>query len=131
MGKKSTAAETETPVTEEVIEATAAVIPEAPAAVTPEAPAAPPKPDPYELVELYAEPPKSDTEDANIVIYVNGDNWVIPKNGDYHKVPRYVREEYERSQRATMKARANKQKRIQREKDINTRAAAKIGTGNI
>lgn len=123
MGKKSTAAEAETPVTEEVIEA--------PAAVTPEAPAAPPKPDPYELVELYAKPPDSDTEDANIVIYVNGDNWVIPKDGGYHKVPRYVREEYERSQRAAQKARTNKQKRIQREKDINARAAALIGTGNI
>ena len=131
MGKKSAAAEAETPVTEEVIEAPAAVIPEAPAAVIPEAPAAPPKPDPYELVELYAKPPDSDTEDANIVIYVNGDNWVIPKDGGYHKVPRYVREEYERSQRAAQKARTNKQKRIQREKDINARAAALIGTCNI
>jgi len=123
MPKKSTAAEGETPVTNEVIGT--------PAAGNPEPPTAPPKPDPYELVELYAKPPTSDDEDTNIVIYVNGDNWVIPKDGGYHKVPRYVREEYERSQRAAQKARSNKNKRAERERGINARTAALIGTGSI
>jgi len=123
MPKKSTTAEGETPVTNEVIGT--------PAAGNPEPPTAPPKPDPYELVELYAKPPTSDDEDTNIVIYVNGDNWVIPKDGGYHKVPRYVREEYERSQRAAQKARSNKNKRAERERGINARTAALIGTGSI
>lgn len=124
MGKKTTtpAAEPDTVTAEadEVIEQAAEPVSTAPA-----------KPDPHELVDMYAPPPTSDNEDANIVIYINGNNWVIPKNGEYHKVPRYVRDEYERSQKAIIAARNNKNKRAQREKDINARAAALIGGGNI
>ena len=134
MGKKATtpaavAAEPDAATTEaaEVIEQAAEVIEQAAEPVL----AAPAKPDPYEMVDMYAPPPTSDNEDANIVIYINGNNWVIPKNGEYHKVPRYVRDEYERSQRAIIAARNNKNKRAQREKDINARAAALIGGGNI
>lgn len=55
-----------------------------------------------ELVELFVERDPSD-ENPNIVIAVNGKNFVMPR-GETSKVPKYIKEEYERSKRAQYKA---------------------------
>lgn len=55
-----------------------------------------------EMVELFVERDTSD-ENTNLVIGINGKNWVLPR-GEYSKVPRFVAEEYERAKRAQYKA---------------------------
>lgn len=85
------------------------------------------QPSPRDMVELYAAPPATTDEEPNIVIYVNGSNWVIPKDGGTHTVPRYVADEYHLSQKARTKALRNKANRAAREAQINARTAAQIG----
>lgn len=88
-------------------------------------------PTPHDKVELYAPLPATTDEEPNIVIYVNGVNWVIPKDGGSHTVPRYVADEYHRSQKAKAKALRNKADRAAREAKINANAAALIGGKGI
>ena len=55
-----------------------------------------------ELVELFVDRDPSD-ENPNLVIGVNGKNFVMPR-GEVSKVPKYIKDEYERSKRAQYKA---------------------------
>lgn len=51
-----------------------------------------------ELVDLFV-PRGSSVDEPNLIISVNGKNWVLPK-GKTSKVPDFVKYEYERSIRA-------------------------------
>jgi hypothetical protein len=51
-----------------------------------------------EMEELYI-PRGTKQEEQNVLIGINGKNWLLPK-GATSKVPVYVAEEYRRSQRA-------------------------------
>ena len=50
------------------------------------------------LVDLFV-PRGSSVDEPNVIISVNGKNWVLPK-GKTSKVPAFVKYEYERAQRA-------------------------------
>ena len=50
------------------------------------------------MVELFV-PRGASVDEPNVVISVNGKNWVLPK-GKSSKVPDFVKYEYERAQRA-------------------------------
>lgn len=63
--------------------------------------AAPVKPE-LELVDLFVERDPSD-ENPNLVICVNGKNFVMPR-GQVSKVPKYIKDEYDRAKRAQYKA---------------------------
>ena len=49
-------------------------------------------------VELFI-PRGASVDDPNVIIRVNGKNWVLPK-GKTSKVPAFVKYEYDRAQRA-------------------------------
>lgn len=55
-----------------------------------------------DIVEIFVERDGTDG-DPNLVVGVNGKNWVMPR-GETSKVPRFVAEEYERSRKARYKA---------------------------
>ena len=55
-----------------------------------------------ELVDLFVERDPSD-ENPNLVICVNGKNFVMPR-GQVSKVPKYIKDEYDRAKRAQYKA---------------------------
>ena len=63
--------------------------------------AAPVKPE-LELVDLFVDRDPSD-ENPNLVICVNGKNFVMPR-GQVSKVPKYIKDEYDRAKRAQYKA---------------------------
>ena len=50
------------------------------------------------MVELFV-PRGSSVDEPNVVVSVNGKNWVLPK-GKTSKVPAFVKYEYERANRA-------------------------------
>lgn len=50
------------------------------------------------LVELFV-PRGSSVDEPNVIVSVNGKNWVLPK-GKTSKVPAFVKYEYERANRA-------------------------------
>ena len=50
------------------------------------------------MVELFV-PRGASVDEPNVVVSVNGKNWVLPK-GKTSKVPAFVKYEYERAQRA-------------------------------
>ena len=62
---------------------------------------APVKPE-LELVDLFVERDPSD-ENPNLVICVNGKNFVMPR-GQVSRVPKYIKDEYDRAKRAQYKA---------------------------
>ena len=70
-----------------------------------------------EIVELFVRRDPSD-DDPNVVIGINGKNWVMPK-GEISKVPRFVADEYYRAERAQVKAdrTINEMKGIKEKKD--------------
>ena len=70
------------------------------AMTNPEA-AAPVNPE-LELVDLFVERDPSD-ENPNLVICVNGKNFVMPR-GQVSRVPKYIKDEYDRAKRAQYKA---------------------------
>lgn len=51
-----------------------------------------------EMVELFV-PRGSSVDEPNVVVSVNGKNWLLPK-GKTSKVPAFVKYEYERANRA-------------------------------
>lgn len=55
-----------------------------------------------DIVEIFVERDGTDG-DPNLVVGVNGKNWVMPR-GETSMVPRFVAEEYERSRKARYKA---------------------------
>lgn len=55
-----------------------------------------------ELVDLFVDRDPSD-DNPNLVIGFNGKNYVMPR-GEVSRVPKYIKEEYERSKRAQYKA---------------------------
>ncbi len=55
-----------------------------------------------ELVDLFVDRDPSD-ENPNLLISVNGKNFLMPR-GEVSRVPRYIKDEYERSKRAQYKA---------------------------
>ena len=55
-----------------------------------------------EMVDVFVERDPSD-ENPNLVIGINGKNWVMPR-GETSRVPRYVADEYKRSREAQYKA---------------------------
>lgn len=55
-----------------------------------------------EMVDVFIERDPSD-ENPNLVIGINGKNWVMPR-GETSSVPRYVADEYKRSREAQYKA---------------------------
>ena len=54
------------------------------------------------LVDLFVERDPSD-ENPNLVICVNGKNFVMPR-GQVSRVPKYIKDEYDRAKRAQYKA---------------------------
>ena len=54
------------------------------------------------LVDLFVDRDPSD-DNPNVVIGFNGKNYVMPR-GEVARVPKYIKEEYERSKRAQYKA---------------------------
>ena len=54
-----------------------------------------------ERVELFV--PRGNDDDPNLIISVNGVNFVLPR-GKKSLVPTYIRDEYQRSQEAQMSA---------------------------
>ena len=56
----------------------------------------------FDMVELFVDRDPSD-ENPDIVIGINGKNWVMPR-GETSVVPRYVTDEYRRSVAAQYKA---------------------------
>ena len=80
-----------------------------------------------EMVDVFVERDPSD-ENPNLVIGINGKNWVMPR-GESSRVPRYVADEYKRARAAQYKAdkTVNEMRGIkmaQAEKDIQWREAA-------
>lgn len=55
-----------------------------------------------ELVDLFVDRDPSD-DNPNLVICFNGKNYVMPR-GEISRVPKYIKDEYERSKRAQYKA---------------------------
>lgn len=55
-----------------------------------------------EMVDVFVERDPSD-ENPNLVIGINGKNWVMPR-GEISRVPRYVADEYKRAREAQYKA---------------------------
>lgn len=55
-----------------------------------------------EMVDVFIERDPSD-ENPNLVIGINGKNWVMPR-GETSRVPRYVADEYKRAREAQYKA---------------------------
>lgn len=55
-----------------------------------------------EMVDVFVERDPSD-ENPNLVIGINGKNWVMPR-GESSRVPRYVADEYKRARAAQYKA---------------------------
>ena len=55
-----------------------------------------------EMVDVFVERDPSD-ENPNLVIGINGKNWVMPR-GETSRVPRYVADEYKRAREAQYKA---------------------------
>ena len=55
-----------------------------------------------EMVDVFVERDPSD-ENPNLVIGINGKNWVMPR-GESSCVPRYVADEYKRAREAQYKA---------------------------
>ena len=55
-----------------------------------------------EMVEVFIERDPSD-ENPNLVIGINGKNWVMPR-GETSRVPKYVADEYKRAREAQYKA---------------------------
>ena len=55
-----------------------------------------------EMVDVFVERDPSD-ENPNLVIGINGKNWVMPR-GESSRVPRYVADEYKRAREAQYKA---------------------------
>ena len=55
-----------------------------------------------DLVDLFVDRDPSD-ENPNLVICVNGKNFVMPR-GQVSKVPKYIKDEYDRAKRAQYKA---------------------------
>lgn len=54
------------------------------------------------LVDLFVDRDPSD-DNPNVVIGFNGKNYVMPR-GEVSRVPKYIKDEYERSKRAQYKA---------------------------
>ena len=55
-----------------------------------------------ELVDMFVDRDPSD-DNPNLVIGFNGKNYVMPR-GEVSRVPKYIKDEYERSKRAQYKA---------------------------
>lgn len=55
-----------------------------------------------DLVDLFVDRDPSD-DNPNLVIGFNGKNYVMPR-GEVSRVPKYIKDEYERSKRAQYKA---------------------------
>lgn len=55
-----------------------------------------------EMVDVFVERDPSD-ENPNLVIGINGKNWVMPR-GETSRVPKYVADEYKRAREAQYKA---------------------------
>ena len=55
-----------------------------------------------EMLDVFIERDPSD-ENPNLVIGINGKNWVMPR-GEISHVPRYVADEYKRAREAQYKA---------------------------
>lgn len=54
------------------------------------------------LIDLFVDRDPSD-DNPNVVIGFNGKNYVMPR-GEVSRVPKYIKDEYERSKRAQYKA---------------------------
>ena len=82
--------------------------------------------DPFEDKELlYIPPPMSNSEEKDVVIYVNGRNFIMPKGGSY-LVPKCVAAEYCRSQNARAHGMKRKADMVQKEQKVNAAADAVI-----
>lgn len=89
--------------------------PDAPAAVNP-----------WELkVMLTIAPPVTNAEEKDVIIYINGRNWIMPKGGTY-EVPKPVADEYYRSLRARTHGMKRKNDMVRKEQKINAHADAVI-----
>lgn len=82
--------------------------------------------DPFEDKELlYIPPPMSNSEEKDVVVYVNGRNFIMPKGGTYN-VPKCVAAEYRRSQNARAHGMKRKAQMVQKEQRVNAAADAVI-----
>lgn len=82
--------------------------------------------DPFEDKELlYIPPPMSNSEEKDVVVYVNGRNFIMPKGGTYN-VPKCVAAEYRRSQNARARGMKRKTEMVQKEQKVNAAADAVI-----
>ena len=70
-------------------------------------------------------PPMSKAEEKDVIIYINGRNWIMPK-GDTYEVPKPVADEYYRSLRARAHSMKCKTDMVQKEQKINAHADAVI-----
>lgn len=80
-------------------------------------PVAPPADPAQEIVEIFIERDPSD-ENPNMVIGINGKNWVMPR-GEVAQVPKFVADEYNRARQAQYKA----------DKTANEMRGIKLATG--
>lgn len=102
----------------------AAEAPETPETVSD--PAVPAVVDPWEQkVMLTIAPPLSKAEEKDVIVYINGRNWIMPKGGTY-EVPKPVADEYHRSLRARAHGMKRKTDMVQKEQKINAHADAVI-----
>jgi hypothetical protein len=76
-------------------------------------------------VMLTIAPPMSKAEEKDVIIYINGRNWIMPKGGTY-EVPKPVADEYYRSLRARAHGMKRKTDMVQKEQKINAHADAVI-----
>ena len=76
-------------------------------------------------VMLTVAPPMSKAEEKDVVIYINGRNWIMPKGGTY-EVPKPVADEYHRSLRARAHGMKRKGDMVRKEQKINAYADAVI-----
>lgn len=89
-------------------------------------PAAPAVVDPWmQKVMLTIAPPMSKAEEKDVIVYINGRNWIMPKGGTY-EVPKPVADEYYRSLRARAHGMKRKTDMVQKEQKINAHADAVI-----
>ncbi len=78
--------------------------------------------DPYAEKEmLYIPPPMSKGEEKDVIVYINGRNWIMPKGGTY-EVPKCVAAEYRRSLAARGHSLKRKADMVQKEQKINAHA---------
>lgn len=89
-------------------------------------PAVPAAVNPWEQkVMLTIAPPMSKAEEKDVIVYINGRNWIMPKGGTY-EVPKPVADEYYRSLRARAHGMKRKTDMVQKEQKINAHADAVI-----